>query len=162
MYSLVELPQLPTDARLTVASHQQSFIDESEIHSMLRHQRQNWLEQRYLGEDFAGRDDCLLSSDDAHSVPRRQQIGAFFTPISVAPQSAPAKITFTPMAPSSARPWVVAVASSLLLAAGLAGFWMARPHEPAPPTAQQTEKGVLPPDSIAKSETVLIVIDKRH
>ena len=162
MYSLVELPQLPTDARLIAASAPQSFIDEIEIHSLFHHHRQNWQEQRYLGEDFAGRDDCLLSSDDAHIVPHRQEIGAFFAPVAVTQTPSPAVISLAPTSSSRRMPWVIAAASTLLLATGLSGLWANRQQAPAAATVPQASNTMSRQDSYAKSKTALIVIDKRH
>lgn len=159
MYSLIALPELPTDARLVTALPQQTFIDDIEIHALLYHQRQNWQEQRYLGEDFAGRDDCLLSGDGSHSLPQREQVGAFFTPVSAVPVTAPVLISLAAAPTTSYRPWIIAAASALLLAGGL---WAARPDAPAIPTNQQVETAAPILDSYAKSESTLIVIDKRH
>lgn len=67
MYHLTELPYLPADPRIVREILGESFIDEIAVHSIseLPHQ---WQEQRYLGEDYAGRDDCLRNPDEAELI----------------------------------------------------------------------------------------------
>ena len=67
MYHLTGLPYLPADPRIVREILGESFIDEIAVHSIsdLPHQ---WQEQRYLGEDYAGRDDRPRNPDEAELI----------------------------------------------------------------------------------------------
>jgi hypothetical protein len=98
---------------------------------------------RYIGEDFAGREDCPTLHTDTPAWLTRQACGAFFTPApetSVAFTNVEPAISSTELAESSATPlWsrslAVASAAAILLAATLIGLWAS--HSFAPQTSQE-------------------------
>jgi hypothetical protein len=67
MYHLTELPCLPADPRIVREIRGETFIDDVAVHSLAEHQSQ-WQDQYYLGEDFAGRDDCRKNTDEAELI----------------------------------------------------------------------------------------------
>lgn len=123
MYSFVALPELPVDARVAPSAPALSFVDDDAVQALLHQRRDVWQEQRYIGEDFAGRDDCTLPASEGHTLPQRRAIGPFFaSPLLGAPQavvsSEPAPSTAGQVLPHQ-RAWTWLSAAALILTAGL-------------------------------------------
>jgi hypothetical protein len=120
----------------------QPFVEDGVIAAVVRRQELGWQDLRYIGEDFAGRDDCPAPIASAHPWTTRQACGAFFTPapeapapvIIAAPESHASEPPEETHAPLWRRSLAIASAAAILLSASLIGLWAA--HSFAPQTSQ--------------------------
>lgn len=144
MYSLTSLPSFPTDAPSAAQSRLQPFVDDGAIAAVVSRQQFGWQELRYIGEDFAGRDDCPELHTRVPALLTRQTCGAFFTPTPeksvpltnvVSAVSAP-EIDASSATPLWSRSLAVASAAAILLAASLIGLWAS--HSFATQTSQDS------------------------
>ncbi len=142
MHSLANLPCFPTESPCMDENLRQPFVEDGVINAVVRRQELGWQDLRYIGEDFAGRDDCPAPIDSAHPWTTRQACGAFFAPAPEAP--APALIDASEPhssetleeshAPLWRRSLAIASAAAILLSSSLIGLWA--PHSFAPQTSQ--------------------------
>lgn len=142
MYSLTNLPCFPTESRSVEEDVRHSFVEDDAITAVVRRQTLGWQELRYIGEDFAGRDDYPAPlTNTPQAWPARQACGAFFTPAAAA--AAPAGITASSAtgaqdeghAPLWRSSLAIASAAAILLSASLIGLWAA--HSFAPHSTQE-------------------------
>lgn len=142
MYPLKSLPSFPTESPSAERSLRQPFVEDGVIAAIMCRQEVGWRDMRYIGEDFAGRDDCPVPLAATQPWPVRQACGAFFAPVTDATGSA----IIAAAEPNTAEPsqeasiplWrrslAIASAAAILLSAALVGLWAA--HSFAPQTSQ--------------------------
>ena len=165
MYHLKEIPTLPSDPRLATSTPREPFIDEAAIQMLMQRHQPQWHEQRYFGEDFAGREDCLLTTDDAHALPVRHPLGAFFTPV-IQHESLENTTTIHTQERSVTRNFFLTAAAAVaIVATSLSGVWAAHAFVPAVPASKPPVTQPYPlsyHEAAENSETAMIVIDKQR
>jgi hypothetical protein len=162
MYSLVAMPELPADERISPSTAPHSFIDDAVVHALLHQHHDAWQEQRYLGEDFAGRDDCTLLGSEARIVPQRQAIGPFFANAAELHRTQPVAAPQTPITAEtpqahSHRSWTWLSAAALILTAGICAV-SAMPRSGSLRISPHSRASA--PALLHSSDHALIVIDK--
>ena len=85
MYFATILPTLPSDESVTATSNScdlrnQSFVDDSMTTEIIEDWAQTeWQEQRFFGEDFAGRDEYVQQIAPQSRLLGRQELGPFYS-----------------------------------------------------------------------------------
>lgn len=165
MYHLKELPTLPTDPRLATSAPREPFIDEAAIHVLMQRHQPQWNEQRYFGEDFAGRDDCLLATEDTHALPVRHPLGAFFAPVHQEESLESTTVILTQERSVKRNLFLTAAAAVAVVATSLTGVWAAHAFTPAVPASKPPVPQLYSlsyHEAAENAETAMIVIDKHR
>lgn len=143
MYFANILPSLPSEPiqgtqATPVSSRMHSFVDDEEVgHVLHRWSESNWQEQCFIGEDFAGREDCQTLLMQKHEWRPRQELGPFYSnPMSL--EAGPTLATCRPSMKASRvemiiaaerlrrRTMAAAAAAAAILSASVLSVWF--PH----------------------------------
>lgn len=141
MDQLNELPSLPADPRLGAPSVREPFVDEAVVQTFMQPHAQ-WQEQCYFGDDFAGRDDYGMKSDEPLALPMSPQVGAVFAPIHASIDEPAPAIFFLQQANAPEiqgagnrqRTLAMVAACVVLFATAMTGLWAADVFAPATPS----------------------------
>lgn len=158
MYFTNILPSLPTESLAsqpagTVPPRMHSFVDDAEVATILnRWGETDWQEQFFIGEDFAGREDCIPCHVQAHEWRSRQELGPFYSSAeSLA--SAPNLSTCRPRLKASRvesiiaqarirrRALAVASAAAAMISASILSLWF--PHHAVQDLGQSSPSNEL-------------------